>query len=317
MFRSGFLLAIFLTLFAFFPATSQAEGCLVCHSAMKGKIESSAGVLVNVHVEAEKYTDSLHGGLDCTSCHMKHAVAAHAEPDAAVPEMVSELLGATELKAKTDPVALAACVLCHPDTYEALKGSVHGQKLFSPKTPEVAGRADGPLCLDCHGNPHYITRSINRTSPVNHGNLLYTCGNCHEDEGIIKRHGLGAHVIEKYKESFHGKKYMLGHTGVPICSTCHGSHNIMKWDAPGSPAIGAGKVKTCGKCHKGATKKFAAAPAHKHIGKDNPIPYYGEKLLILLVFATFLFVISHVILEALSEMREKMFSKKKGGGQDD
>ncbi len=106
----------------------------------------------------------------------------------------------------------------------------------------------------------------------------------------------------------------MGHKKVPICNDCHGSHAVVEWDAPDSPVIGAGKVKTCGRCHEGATEKFAAAPAHKHIGKENPIPYYGEKALILLVFGVFGFTLSHVLLEAYSEMRDKLVRKE---GQDE
>jgi hypothetical protein len=146
---------------------------------------------------------------------------------------------------------------------------------------------------------------------VSHGNLLHTCGNCHERAEIARKYGFSTHVIEKYKESFHGKKYILGHRGVPICDDCHGSHYITGVDAPDSPVAGDNRVETCGQCHEGA--KFAAAPAHKYIGKDNPIPYYGEKALIVLVLGVFGFTISHVLLEAFSELRDYAFRKDKGG----
>jgi hypothetical protein len=273
---------------------------------MQGKMEGRKGV-VDVHIDIEKFADSVHGDFQCTDCHMTYGTGPHTPPSGDVPADVAELIPFVSLKSKIDPVAQSACVICHPTIYKELRESVHGENIFVKK------ETDGPLCLDCHGSPHYIVPKTDENSHVNHANVLHTCGKCHEDEKIVEKYDMSAHVIEKYKESFHGKKYILGHKKVPICNTCHGSHNITKWDAPDSPVIGEGKVKTCGKCHAGATKKFAAAPAHKYIGKENPIPYYGEKLLILLVFGVFGFTISHVLLEAFAEIRDNVFRKKKGG----
>ncbi len=49
------------------------------------------------------------------------------------------------------------------------------------------------------------------------------------------KYNLGTSVIERYDESFHGKKYALGHPNAPTCVTCHNSHAIKKWDDPASP----------------------------------------------------------------------------------
>lgn len=301
--RVKLFLAFFLLCFLL-PSSLWASQCLICHGAMKGRMESRKGFVVDVHVDGDKFASSVHGSLSCTDCHLGYKGAPHQGPqEGDVPKEVSELVPFTSLKAKIDPVALGACVMCHPDIYQQLRESIHGDAIFRKKEP------DGPLCLDCHGIPHYIVPSSEPESKVNHANVLHTCGNCHEEKHIVEKYGLSPHVIEKYKESFHGKKYLLGHKKVPICNNCHGSHNITKVDAPNSPVSGEGKVNTCGKCHKGATKKFAAAPAHKYIGKENPIPYYGEKALIMLLLGTFAFIVSHVVLEAYSEIRDKVFRK--------
>lgn len=299
-----FLIASFLSVFI--PVSSWASQCLICHSAMKGRMEGRKGFVVDVHINAEKFQGSVHGSLECTECHVTYSASPHTAPAGNLSPEVSELVPFTSLKSKSDPVALAACVRCHPDAFAALKASVHGENVFKKK------QTDGPLCLDCHGVPHYITPKSDPGSAVNHANAIHTCGSCHEKKEIIEKYSLTEHLIERYKESFHGKKYVLGHKRVPICNDCHGGHAITKAEAPDSAVAGMGKVKTCGKCHTGATMKFAAAPAHKHIGKDNPIPYYGEKGLILLLLGTFAFITSHVVLEALAEIRDKYFRKKEG-----
>lgn len=286
-------------------AEAAASDCLVCHSAMQGKMEGRRGV-VEVHVDAERFVDSVHGVLDCTACHISYASGPHSA-SADVPEDIAALAKKVAVKGTSDPVALGACAGCHPRTYEELEKSVHGENVFVKKQP------DGPLCLDCHGSAHYIMPHTNPESRVGFENVVETCGTCHGDEAIREKYGMHGDVEEMYKASFHGKKYILGHKKVPVCNDCHGSHAITEWDAPGSPVVGEGKIKTCGKCHTGATAKFAAAPAHAHVGKDNPIPYYAAKGLTALVIGTFLFIFTHVLLDLYAEVRDRLAGKKKGG----
>ena len=78
-----------------------------------------------------------------------------------------------------------------------------------------------------------------------------------------------------------------------------------------SPVAWNNRTETCGKCHKGATKKFVTAITHKPIGRDNPIPYYFGKGLTVLLLSVFVFIVSHLIVEAFSEIRDRVFRKKK------
>lgn len=286
-------------------AEASAFDCLICHSAMEGKMETRKGV-VEVHIDAKLFADSVHGVLDCTICHIGYASGPHSA-SAAVPEDIAALAKRVAVKGTSDPVALAACSQCHPGAYEELIGSVHGKNVFEMKQP------DGPLCLDCHGSPHYIKAHINPESKVSFAKVVETCGACHAEESFREKYGLHEDVVEMYKTSFHGKKYILGHQKVPVCNDCHGAHAITEVDAAGSPVSGEGKIKTCGKCHAGATAKFAAAPAHTHVGKNNPIPYYAAKGLTVIVIATFLFIFSHVLLDMYAEIRERLSGRKKGG----
>ncbi len=301
------LLLLLLLLSASFILVPVAEGaeCLLCHSAMKGKMEGRKG-LVDVHVDGDRFYASVHGVLQCTDCHMGYASGPHSA-GADVPAEIAELASRLSAKAAIDPVALAACSVCHPRIYEELRGSVHGRNVFQKK------QADGPLCLDCHGPAHYVEPMAAEGSLVNYANIVKMCARCHKDRGLTEKYGVSEDVVEMYGVSFHGKKYKLGHKEVPVCSDCHGAHDITEWDAADSPVFGEGKIKTCGKCHVGATAKFAAAPAHTRVGKDNPIPYYAAKGLTLLVIGTFLFIFAHVLLDMYAEIRDRLLGKGKGG----
>ena len=288
------------------PAAAETFTCLACHSAMQGKVRTEGNAMIDINVDADRYAKSVHGGFDCVTCHKQFQSNPHQEAKSGdVPKDIAALAGKISRKAKVDSVALAACMECHGDVYTAWQESVHGKNVMSNKQP------DGAVCTDCHGSPHYITPKATAASHVNRKNIVKTCGECHEKEELARKYNFGTHIIERYEESFHGKKYILGHQNAPTCVSCHNSHDVRKWDDPKSPVAWTNRTETCGKCHDGATKKFVTAITHKPIGKDNPIPYYFEKGLIVLLLSTFLFIVSHVILEALSEIRDKVLRKGK------
>jgi hypothetical protein len=287
------------------PAFAETFTCLACHGTMKGKIRTDKGFSIEVNIDEGRFSKSVHGGIGCTTCHKTFKDNPHEPPKADVPRNVAELASLVSPKAKVDPVAYAACTECHGDIYKQVSESVHGKNVMEKK------QLDGALCLDCHGSAHYIMPGKSRESMVNRWHVVEACGECHEKEEIAKKYNLGTHIIEKYDESFHGKKYKLGHPGVPTCVDCHGAHGIKKWDDPASSVSWGNRITTCGRCHPGANKKFVASITHKPTGKDNPIPYYSEKGLIVLTMGTIAFVIFHVFLEAFADIRDRVFRKKK------
>ncbi len=286
-------------------ASADTFTCLACHSAMKGNIRTEKNVLIDVNVDSEKYGSSVHGGFDCIMCHKQFQSNPHEAKIGNVPQNIAALAAKLSPKAKVDPVALAACAECHGEVYKAWQESVHGANIIDKR------QADGAGCLDCHGSPHYITPQNTAASMVNRKNIVKTCGECHENKPLAEKYGLGASIIERYDESFHGKKYALGHPTAPTCVSCHNSHAVRKWNDPASPVAWENRTVTCGKCHPGATRKFVTAITHKPYGKGNPIPYYFQKGLIVLLLGTFAFIVVHVFLEVFSEIRDKVFRKEK------
>jgi DnaJ-class molecular chaperone len=166
--------------------------------------------------------------------------------------------------------------------------------------------SDGPVCTSCHGSPHYIQPKTSKESAVNHFNVVQTCGACHEEKMMSEKYGFSTHVMERYKESFHGRKLKVGHSGAPSCASCHGSHDIKSAKDPSSPVAGANKIKTCSKCHPGATDKFVAAITHKAM---HPIAHFTELALIVLTMSVFAFICIHVLLDIFADIRERLFRK--------
>jgi len=282
-------------------ACQDSANCLACHSAMKGRIKTAGGALVELNIDADRFAASKHGALSCTDCHIRFSDNPHATPGGDVPQAILALSSKISSKFVIDPIAGAACSTCHEETYKMVLGSVHGKNIIEKH------QADGALCLDCHGSPHYITSAKDNSSPMSREHQVKTCGKCHGDVKIIEKYKLEENVMESFRESFHGRKLFLGHTKAPVCSSCHGSHDMRSKNDPGSPVFGKNKLATCGKCHKGANEKFVPAITHKRPG---PIPHYGEKLLIILTIGVFAFIVIHVLLEAFSDIRDAIFRKK-------
>jgi hypothetical protein len=299
-------LAFICFIIASFTSAARADStnCLICHNPMGGKITLPSGVEIDLRVDADKFGASVHGFLQCTECHKKFDEDPHVKPSAKVPLDIESLAEKIGVKAKIDPVAYAACVTCHGEIYAHVVASVHGQNIVKKH------QSDGALCLDCHGSPHYIVKADNPESKVNKFQIVETCGKCHGNEELEKKYNIEYDVMGTYRESFHGRKHHLGHTKAPTCASCHGAHDIKSASDPTSPVYGDNRIKTCGKCHKGANKKFISGISHKPAG---PIPHYAEKGLIILTLSVFAFIVAHVFLDAFSDIRDAIFRRRRTG----
>ena len=122
-------------------ACQNTSNCLACHSAMKGKLKTAGGELVDLNIDVNRFSASKHGALSCTDCHLKFTDNPHAAPDKSVPASVLELSSKVSAKFRVDPVAGAACSTCHEDIYKMVLGSVHGKNIVEKH------QADGAFCL--------------------------------------------------------------------------------------------------------------------------------------------------------------------------
>jgi hypothetical protein len=253
-----------------------------------------------VNVNQEKYAKSVHGSFDCVMCHMVLKGGQHAGLSGKADKATQELAAAVSPKSKVDPIAQAACAQCHADAYAAYKASVHGQNVIAKKS------SDGPVCTSCHGTPHYIQPKTGKESAVNQFNVVQACGKCHEEKFMAEKYGFSPKAMERYLESFHGRKLKVGHSGAPSCASCHGSHDIKSAKDPASPVNAANKKTTCAKCHAGATDKFVAAITHKPL---HPVAHFTELALIVLTMSVFVFICVHVLLDIFADVRERLFRK--------
>ena len=183
--------------------------CLACH-ADKG-LQDAAGN--SVTVDGQKFGASIHGSLKCGDCHT--TIKEYPHPDHVTP---------------------VECSKCHTDEAASLAGSVHSSAKDHP-------------CTSCHGDAHTIFPKSDSRSAVYPLNVPHTCGACHGNDGMAKKHGLPS-VYPSYLDSIHG--FALSKEGLLVaanCQSCHGSHHILSRKDPESPTYKSNIPKTCGNCH--------------------------------------------------------------------
>ncbi len=235
------------------------KGCLNCHTDLDYQPETSSRPWEEFRLDEEMLASSTHGAIDCTRCHLTFATGQRI----------------------TEPAVQELCGRCHINELDLQKASVHAD-------PRVA------TCLDCHspgGSGHDIPPILSVESPAFPRNADETCGDCHADENLMARYGLETDIHELYLDSPHGTVLQLAGSGVDgpypaTCTSCHGSHDVMKVDDPASPvSTSASLAGLCAECHPGATENFASTLSlHSEFASEelSPIAYYGERFFLIL-----------------------------------
>jgi predicted CXXCH cytochrome family protein len=199
-----------------FTASKLAAACGECHA------ETS-----------ERFLDSAHGAAlaagraeapNCLTCHLR-PVASGPDP----------------LKLKLEQSRL--CLGCHRDDQRVVAASpvsrafivgysqgVHGTSL-------AQGHAGAANCVDCHGS-HETAGALTAGSKTSLRNIPATCARCHAFEA------------REYALSAHAAALARGSPDAPVCTTCHGEHQILRPTDPAA-AVSARNVSqmVCGNCH--------------------------------------------------------------------
>ena len=238
--------AIFLIVFFLSPVSVPAQSgskeiCLSCHGS-QGMEKVRKGKAVSLYVDREKFSQSIHSRLECASCHRDASQVPHPP----------------ELK----PVE---CSTCHTGAFQVYSQSVHGKA-------HAKGDGDVAFCSDCHGS-HNILPAKHPDSKVYPLNLPRTCGACHGDPELAKRHRIPvANAYQLYMDSIHGRA--LTKSGLLVaanCVSCHGSHEIKPKMDLGSKVNRATSPSTCGHCHAGILSEYSAGVHGQALGRGSQV----------------------------------------------
>jgi len=216
-----------------------ADECLACHSDATLSHDEN-GKQVSLHVDPDKFKDSIHGGMfTCVDCHADVKTAAH----------------------ETTPKKIS-CATCHADEQAAYDRSFHGKAV-------AGGNTNAATCVDCHGSPHELLPASDPKSRVHHTNIPATCGACHSQTFVMEKNGLSTQMVASYQQSVHGHAVAAGSEKAAVCTDCHGSHEILDAKDPKSSIFKFNVPATCGHCHDDISKQFQASIHGQAVGQGN------------------------------------------------
>jgi len=199
-----------------------AQDCLGCHS-----IEGLNSERPALTIAPEDFENSIHAALGCSICHTDVVEFPHGT------------------------VEQPSCAACHSEQVSEYESSVHGRA-------KANGDGDVPNCQGCHGPIHALQSVSNANSPVYHLNLPATCGKCHGNAELARKHGIPiTNAYQLYMDSIHGRA--VARSGLLVaanCSNCHGSHEIRPRNDPDSKVNRKNIAATCGACHAGILASY-------------------------------------------------------------
>ncbi len=259
--------------------------CNSCHQ-QELSVNLPDGDSLGIQIDSELFSASVHGELECNTCHMTFENYPHpdlkaenlrdyqsaqseiceschhdvySEMDDSGHKIVwGEAIICTDCHnahyMTTGQIAEApepiSCEMCHSETAGFYLDSVHGGAV----TKELN---DLPYCTGCHTAHSFDTRPSRAES-------LALCISCHDDKALMEKYGISTTVVETYLQDFHGKTAVVEsqQSGDPIesaiCTDCHGVHDIQFTDSTNTLVKQDGST-ICQKCHPGTDTKFASA----------------------------------------------------------
>lgn len=200
------------------------EKCQICHGKKDHHKIEETGRRVSLYVDDSLITRSVHASKECTDCHVDIVE---------IPHRAVKKVNCRRCHYAGNPVGAP-----EGELYDQYEHSVHGLEV-------TAGNPKAPVCQDCHGGHDVLAHTLPE-SRMYYQNIPKTCGTCHID------------IYATYQESVHGTALEKGVTDTPVCSSCHGEHNIKRRDLPDSRVSPIHVTETCAKCHgpKGVVAKY-------------------------------------------------------------
>ena len=222
------------------PATPPTLQCQGCHAPGK-QLPYLAGSKFHTGPHTA-YDSSFHAqaiqngakAATCLDCHARNNDSA-------------TLLPATDPKSTINRSNIAeTCGRCHGDKSIMQGSGISNRPVLSYRESVHAqaiarGNMSAAVCTDCH-NSHDILPASNPLSSIAKTKIPSTCGKCHQGES------------SEFIQSIHGQAVLRGVSRAPVCTDCHGIHNIIRpIDHSTATASQAIATDSCAKCHEGVT----------------------------------------------------------------
>ena len=229
--------------------SSSAHGaleCINCHKDIEKLPHASKPAPVKCalcHGDAEKgYKQSIHfqGGKNgikkipsCHDCHGTHYILGPKNRDSLV---YPTKLPQTCARCHADESLVKEYHIPVPQPYKAYMKGIHGRAVIDK------GEVFAANCSSCHGY-HNIKSARDVSSSIYKWNIPVMCSKCHPG------------IYEEWEKGVHGSAAKRGVSDAPVCTTCHGEHEILSVKGSGSGVHEGSTIsklsvsKTCSQCH--------------------------------------------------------------------
>ncbi len=253
-------------------ASDEAKACLGCHATPGMTKTFGDKTTVDLQINESRFQNTVHGFLTCTSCHTSVSLDTHpASQYATRKEFVLQVAGAcrnchADEQLMANPIHQRAIAKANAPPCSDCHGSHSIRKVLTQKEKLTTSQ----YCLSCH--QQHLSLSINGETlslAINEAGLRksvhpnHGCTDCHIDfskaehpsrkfSSIREVSIAGAEACrrchpdkaEQHRGSIHYKMLSQGNRHAPVCSDCHGAHDVgpkaMKVTLEGVP---------CKKCH--------------------------------------------------------------------
>jgi hypothetical protein len=202
------------------------------------------------------------------------------------------------------------CAACHSAIYDRYRESVHGRALTEEDNTDV------PTCIDCHG----VHNIQDPTTSTFRNSTPFLCARCHTDPQIMDKYGITTKVLNTYLTDFHGttvkifeETYPDQPTNKPVCTDCHGLHDIQRVDDPRAGiALKENLLVKCQRCHPDVTTLSFTDAWMSHFvpsATEYPLVYYVN-----LFYKLFIpLVLGSMVLFVLTDIYRRLANRRKGG----
>ena len=246
---------------------AQRLECDRCHAELELLRQQSPSLTdaERLLVSSGMLRNSAHARLPCTECHA--GIARYPHADSVVTRTCASCHAAADsawrrgVHANVRDREIVGCTACHGihdvasrqqlatpagiDRANARCAGCHqGQQL--PASDAHAGRA---LCAGCHG-AHDVGQPELSASLVHPLRQLATCGGCHDSIATVWQRDVHADTLRRLLAAG-----VLDEDpdALPGCTACHGSHGMVR---PNAPGFAGAEVERCQRCHEERTRSF-------------------------------------------------------------
>ena len=197
-------------------SSKSTEVCLSCHEDENLTMEKD-GKKISLYVNPSEYKNSVHAGAECNDCHTGY------NPDELPHSKSSQKVN---------------CGSCHDDT-KGIESSVHANvncadchSKHGIKSAKDLAKDQTESCLGCHKS-----KNIRQFTTSVHNKKNTGCDGCHNGGHAVKKiqkqevtavcGKCHAESKMKFSNSIHHTLTKSGNKNSPLCTDCHGSHQIL------------------------------------------------------------------------------------------